>query len=448
MDPQRFDSLVQTLSTAASRRRALAALLTGLATPLLPGLAEADGGKGKGRGKYSRKRHGKSRGNAHDRKKQPAEASSDRVANAGQACREAGHPCEGNQTCCHSERVICVSSGPGQALRCTPCPDGQIACANKCIDACTASDQCHLAGVCDPATGACSDPKKPDGANCNDGNACTQTDACQDGVCVGRNPVVCTASDRCHLAGECDPRTGTCSDPTAPDGASCDDGNACTLDDVCRNGACAGSSKDCSRESDPCNDGACRSSDGACIKRPKADGTGCNADNTDCTVGDSCQNGTCTPGAGVDCSTQSDPCNTGVCRQSDGQCIKQPKADGTACGSGLTCAGGVCGCENNGFYCDGQFGFGTVCCQGQGTCEFTPPPTTEPGRKRCCYPDGTPCRSNEVFSYLGCCGGFCNTGSGTCSSTCTPSGGACGHPFGCCSDECDGLGTPAGGHCR
>ena len=72
-------------------------------------------------------------------------------------------------------------------------------------------------------------------------------------------------------------------------------------------------------ESDPCNDGACRSSHGACIKRPKADGTGCNADNTDCTVGDSCQNGACTPGAGVDCSTQSDPCNTGVCRQSDGQ---------------------------------------------------------------------------------------------------------------------------------
>ena len=149
MDPQRFDSLVQTLSTAASRRRALAALLTGLVTPLLPGLAEADGGRAKDAARTAANAMGRAVATPMIGKKQPAEASSDRVANAGQACREAGHPCEGNQTCCHSERVICLSSGPGQALRCTPCPDGQIACANKCIDACTASDQCHLAGVCD-----------------------------------------------------------------------------------------------------------------------------------------------------------------------------------------------------------------------------------------------------------------------------------------------------------
>ena len=33
----------------------------------------------------------------------------------------------------------------------------------------------------------------------NDGNVCTQTDTCQGGICVGSNPVVCTASDQCHL---------------------------------------------------------------------------------------------------------------------------------------------------------------------------------------------------------------------------------------------------------
>jgi hypothetical protein len=35
-------------------------------------------------------------------------------------------------------------------------------------------------------------------------------------VCTGSNPVTCTASDACHVAGTCDPSTGTCSNPPAP----------------------------------------------------------------------------------------------------------------------------------------------------------------------------------------------------------------------------------------
>src|SRR2546422_5636350 len=35
--------------------------------------------------------------------------------------------------------------------------------------------------------------------------------SCQSGTCVGANPVTCTASDQCHVAGTCDPVTGTCS---------------------------------------------------------------------------------------------------------------------------------------------------------------------------------------------------------------------------------------------
>src|SRR5207247_9484497 len=52
-----------------------------------------------------------------------------------------------------------------------------------------------------------------DGTACNDGNACTQTDTCQAGACVGSNPVVCSASDQCHVAGTCDTATGVCSNP-------------------------------------------------------------------------------------------------------------------------------------------------------------------------------------------------------------------------------------------
>ena len=40
------------------------------------------------------------------------------------------------------------------------------------------------------------------------------------GACVGASPVVCVASDQCHVAGTCDPATGACSNPAAPDGVA------------------------------------------------------------------------------------------------------------------------------------------------------------------------------------------------------------------------------------
>jgi hypothetical protein len=83
---------------------------------------------------------------------------------------------------------------------------------------------------------------QPDGTPCNDGNACTQTDTCQGGVCTGANPVVCTPSDPCHAAGTCDAVSGACSNPAKPDGTSCDDGNACTTGTACTGGACGGGS--------------------------------------------------------------------------------------------------------------------------------------------------------------------------------------------------------------
>src|SRR6185369_16394958 len=80
---------------------------------------------------------------------------------------------------------------------------------------CTAIDQCHTAGTCDPSTGSCSNPAAADGTACDDSNACTHSDGCQAGSCVGTDPVVCAASDQCHTAGTCDPSTGACSDPAA-----------------------------------------------------------------------------------------------------------------------------------------------------------------------------------------------------------------------------------------
>jgi hypothetical protein len=102
---------------------------------------------------------------------------------------------------------------------------------------CTASDQCHNAGTCNAGTGSCSNPAKADASACDDSDACTQTDTCTDGTCSGDDPVVCTASDSCHDAGICDPATGLCTDPESPDGTACDQTDACY---VCQAGTCVG----------------------------------------------------------------------------------------------------------------------------------------------------------------------------------------------------------------
>jgi hypothetical protein len=99
---------------------------------------------------------------------------------------------------------------------------------------CTASDACHVAGVCNTGTGICSNPNAANGTTCNDGNGCTQTDTCQSGTCSGANPVTCTALDQCHVAGVCSAATGTCSNPNKANGTACNDGNACT------SGSCGG----------------------------------------------------------------------------------------------------------------------------------------------------------------------------------------------------------------
>src|SRR5581483_7943442 len=75
---------------------------------------------------------------------------------------------------------------------------------------------------------------------CDDANACTRTDACAGGVCVGHDPVACAPADACHEAGTCAPGTGTCTSAVRLDGTACDDGDPCTASDACTAGVCAG----------------------------------------------------------------------------------------------------------------------------------------------------------------------------------------------------------------
>ena len=182
---------------------------------------------------------------------------------------------------------------------------------------CTPADQCHLAGACDPQTGLCSAPNAPDGTPCDDGDAATMQDACSEGVCLGLDycaGVVCVQVDQCQLAGACDPQTGACSYPNAPDGTPCDDGDSSTLNDMCTGGACAGA--------------ACGDSNQSCCANSQCDGrNNCNKGtcrvcggfrNPICQSGDECDagftsvGGICTFGPSLSCGDFSgDPCCPG-----------------------------------------------------------------------------------------------------------------------------------------
>lgn len=86
--------------------------------------------------------------------------------------------------------------------------------------------------------GAPAHPEKANGTTCDDDDACTLTDTCQSGTCTGASPVTCSALDPCHSAGVCDPATGLCSNPTVADGTPCEDGDLCTTSNVCLAGVC------------------------------------------------------------------------------------------------------------------------------------------------------------------------------------------------------------------
>jgi subtilisin family serine protease len=63
---------------------------------------------------------------------------------------------------------------------------------------------------------------KVDGASCDDGNACTRKDVCQAGQCVGTNPVTCAGESECRDGASCDPKTGACIGGTVkPEGSDC-----------------------------------------------------------------------------------------------------------------------------------------------------------------------------------------------------------------------------------
>lgn len=183
---------------------------------------------------------------------------------------------------------------------------------------CVPSGPCREAGVCDPATGACTRPARPDGSPCDDGDACTRSDSCQGGSCLGADPISCGPAGVCRLSA-CDPLTGECSHPVAPDGSPCDDGDGCTRSDRCQGGGCVGADPVTCVASDPCHlAGTCDPATGSCSNPPVV-----------CPASDACH-------------------LPGVCDPASGACTYAARPDGESCDDGDaltgpdTCHSGAC----------------------------------------------------------------------------------------------------------
>lgn len=121
----------------------------------------------------------------------------------------------------------------------TPSEDSDTAETDTVRPTCEELDGPCVEGVWSAAQSACTTASRPNGSGCDDRDACTNDDHCEDGSCVG-TAKICVAASPCHLEGVCIAQTGLCTEPVAPSTTNCDDDDSCTLDDHCDEGACVG----------------------------------------------------------------------------------------------------------------------------------------------------------------------------------------------------------------
>ncbi len=202
----------------------------------------------------------------------------------------------------------CTTDGCDAGIGCThtpnnaPCDDGDkctkgdICSAAKCIAGgvvcpCETNADCSdgnpcTQDVCIKGTG-CINPLSDPKQGCNDGNKCTSGDHCVNGLCQGKT-IDCDDENAC-TKDSCGAKKG-CSYIDLQ-GIKCSDSSACTKADLCLQGECKGTPKNCD-DGDPCSDDWCDPGSGACGHFDAADGSPCASDGVACTI-DQCHNGKC-----------------------------------------------------------------------------------------------------------------------------------------------------------
>ena len=293
------------------------------------------------------------------------------------AAQDDGDLCNGSLYCDTNEFPYSCQVNPATVVTC----DGGL------------DDACRK-NLCEAASGECKFTDLPAGATCTDGDSCTQGDGCGGGKCVpGANVCVCESNDDCKSKedgdscngtlycdklqspptclinpqtvvvcnsggdgtckkNQCDKASGKCAMKTSANLSKCDDGDPCTVGDVCKSGTCSAGTDLCACKADAdCLDDA-----NACNGQPYCDTAAtpptCKTNPTtvvDC--GDSkqgCKVPACDPDSGK-CGLVADhkscddsnPCTVDVCAAS-GKCESGPQLDGMACGEAKVCHKGGC----------------------------------------------------------------------------------------------------------
>ena len=368
--------------------------------------------------------------------------------------------------------VVVSACGPGDDAR----PDAVIdgATDGGCVVAaeCPAPQAACTVAVC-TAAGACATTAAAMDSACDDGEPCTAGDRCVASGCLGATLVCdCLVDSDCETAGAdhcvgtqycdrtgvkptcrvnaasgitcpkakgpcavnlCDPADGICKYVPVPAAVSCDDGDPCTLKDVCEAGKCGGTpdlacecatSADCAAHEDGdlctgtlfcdaanfpprcklnpvtvvscgtalnvgCQVHTCSPSDGLCHPAALPDGATCDVDGFVCTA-DACKNGSC---------QQAQPGGSCTCNQ-DADCQKY----------------------GNNNACDGTL----YCNQSLKTCMLNPATVVT-----CPTVDDTGCSKTQ-----------CNPKTGGCEKVATPAFYPCDDGYVCSSgDACDGKGA-------
>lgn len=226
------------------------------------------------------------------------------ICTTGDHCQlgECGH--SGELACEDSNPCTADSCAPQAGCQFLPA-DG-VECSDKNL--CTVGDEC-AGGVCQPGAAAdcddqnyCTDDVCEPGAGClhsnnvapcDDGDVCTVLDACQDGSCQAGQQIGCDDNSVC-TKDWCDPNVGC---EHGPEPGDCNDGDACTTADSCTDGECVGGPALVCNDDNVCTDDSCDANAG-CQYSPNS--AACEDGNA-CTVADKCKDGKCSSGGAKDC---------------------------------------------------------------------------------------------------------------------------------------------------
>ncbi|RLB50569.1 MAG: hypothetical protein DRI90_23630 [Deltaproteobacteria bacterium] len=222
---------------------------------------------------------------------------------------------------------------------------GGTTTSSPCAVDCTQiqAPDCQVA-QCNAQTGQCEVVADVDGASCDDGLFCTVNDGCAAGTCVGGPQNDCGISAPACTEVSCDEPSQSCSTTPSSNGAACQDPNdLCMKGATCSNGLCTGGTpEDCffSPVSDDCHVAVCDPSDGQCKEEVGNEGGACNDLNDLCTVSKTCVAGVCQGGQPMSCSHLTQGCVMGVCDVNTGQCTTQSAGEGQPCDDINPCTSG------------------------------------------------------------------------------------------------------------